>query len=74
MCDREKRDHRSTEEASASFAVRFPEISTQTFDCKILSWKSLWEPFNATNNSKPGLNDVEKLTYLQDDPKIVLLD
>ena len=62
--DREKRDHRTTDEASASPGVRLPKISTPTFDGKILSWKSFWEQFDATIHSKAGLNDIEKLTYL----------
>ena len=64
--DREKRDHRTTDEASASPGVRLPKISIPTFDGKILSWKSFWEQFDATIHSKAGLNDIEKLTYLQD--------
>ena len=64
--DREKREHRTTEEASASSGVRLPKISVPTFDGKILSWKSIWEQFEATIQSKAGLNDIEKLTYLQD--------
>ena len=40
--DREKRDHRTTDEASASPRVRLSKISIPTFDGKILSWKSFW--------------------------------
>ena len=43
-----------------------PKISIPTFDGKILSWKSFWEQFDATIHSKAGLNDIEKLTYIQD--------
>ena len=64
--DRERRDHRTTDEASASPGVRLPKISIPTFDGKILSWKSFWEQFDATIHSKAGLNVIEKLTYLQD--------
>ena len=64
--DQEKREHRTTDEASASPGVRLPKISIPTFDGKILSWKSFWEQFDATIHSKAGLNDIEKLTYLQD--------
>ena len=64
--DQEKREHWSTEEASASPGVRLPKISIPTFDGKILSRKSFWEQFDATIHSKAGLNDIEKLTYLQD--------
>ena len=64
--DRERRDRRTTDEASASPGVRLPKISIPTFDGKILSWKSFWEQFDATIHSKAGLIDIEKLTYLQD--------
>ena len=64
--DRERRDHRTMDEASASPGVRLPKISIPTFDGKILSWKSFWEQFDATIHSKAGLNVIEKLTYLQD--------
>ena len=46
--------------------VRLPKISIPTFDGKTLSWKSFWEQFDATIHSKAGLNDIEKLAYLQD--------
>ena len=64
--DREKREHRTTDKASASPGVRLPKISIPTFDGKILSWRSFWEQFDATIHSKAGSNDIEKLTYLQD--------
>ena len=64
--DREKREHRTAEEASASSGVRLPKISIPTFDDKIVSWKRFWEEFDATIHTKAGLNDIEKLTYLQD--------
>ena len=64
--DRERRDHRTMDEASASPGVRLPKISIPTFDGKILSWKSFWEQFDATIHSKAGLNVIEKLTYVQD--------
>ena len=64
--DREKREHRTTDEASTSPGVRLPKISIPTFNGKILGWKSLWEQFDATIHSNVGLNDMEKLTYLQD--------
>ena len=54
------------EKASASSGVRLPKISIPTFDGKILIWKSFWEQFDATIHSKAGLNDIEKLMYLQD--------
>ena len=46
--------------------IRLPKINVPTFDGKILSWKSFWEQLDATIHSKAGLNDIEKLTYLQD--------
>ena len=49
-------------------------ISIPTFDGKILIWKSFEEQFDATIYSKAGLNDIEKLTYLQDLLKIVQVD
>ena len=65
--DREKREHRTTDEASASPGVRLSKISIPTFDVIILAgWKSFWEQFDTTIHSKVGLNDIEKLTYLQD--------
>ena len=36
------------------------------FNGKVLSWKSFWEQFDATIHSKAGLNNTDKLTYLQD--------
>ena len=64
--DRDKREHRTTEEASASSRVRLPKISIPTFDGENLSWKSFWEQFDANIHSKSGLSDTAKLMYLQD--------
>ena len=64
--DREKREHRTTEEANANSDVRLAKISIPTFDDKILSWKRFWEQFYATVHSRAGLNDIMKLTYIQD--------
>ena len=44
--------------------VQLPKISVPTFDNKVLNWKSFWEQFDATINSKTGLNDMEKLMYM----------
>ena len=46
--------------------VKLPKISVPTFDGQILNWKSIWAQFDATIHSKTGLNDIEKLVYLQD--------
>ena len=67
--DGEKPEHRTSKEASASSGVQLPKISIPNFDGKVLSWKSFWKQFDATIHSKPGLNDIEKLMYLQDHPK-----
>ena len=65
--DQEKREHRTTEEANArTLEYDYPRLAFQILMVKILSWKRFWEQFDATIHSKAGLNDIEKLTYLQD--------
>ena len=62
-------------DVSASSGVRLPKTGVPNFDGKVLSWKSFGKQFDATIHSKAGLNDINKLTYLQDMlSKIVLLD
>ena len=46
--------------------VKLPKISVPTFDGKVLNWKSFWEQFDATIHCKTGLNNTEKLMYLQE--------
>ena len=46
--------------------VKLPKISVPTFDGKDLNWKSCWEQFNAIIHCKTGLNNTEKLVYLQE--------
>ena len=46
--------------------VKLLKISIPTFDGKVLNWKSFWEQFDATIHCKTGLNNTEKLMYLQE--------
>ena len=46
--------------------VKLPTVSVATFDGKVLKWKSFWEQFDATIHCKTGLNNPERLMYLQE--------
>ena len=59
-------DHLIMEEAGASSRLQLHKISIPTFDGKVLNWKSFWEQSDDTIHNKVGLNDTNKLTYLQD--------
>ena len=52
--------------ATGLSGVKLPKVSVPTFDGKVLNWKSFWEQFDATIHCKTGLNNTEKLMYLQD--------
>ena len=51
---------------TGSCGVKLPKVSVPTFDGNFLNWKNFWEQFDATIHCKTGLNDTEKLMYLQD--------
>ena len=46
--------------------VKLHKVSVPTFDGKVLSWKNFWVKCDATIHCKTGLNDTEKLMYLQE--------
>ena len=46
--------------------VKLPKISVSTSDGKFLNWKSFQEQFDAMIQCKTGLNNTEKLMYLQE--------
>ena len=46
--------------------VKLPKISVPAFDGKVLNLKCFWEQFNVTIHCKTGLNNTEKLMYLQE--------
>ena len=54
------------EEVCARSGVQLPKIRVPMFNGKVLSQKCFWEQFDATIHSKAGLNDTQKLMYLQD--------
>ena len=49
--------------------VKLPKVSVPTFDGKVLNWRSFWEHFDATIHCKTGLDNMEKIMYLQVDLK-----
>ena len=45
--------------------LRLPKIEVPKFDGNIMNWKTFWEQYSVSIDSKPGLSDPEKLAYLR---------
>ena len=45
--------------------IRLPRIEVPKFDGNIMNWKTFWEQYSVSIDSKPRLSDPEKLTYLR---------
>ena len=45
--------------------VKLPKLEVPTFDGNITNWRSFWEQFSISVDSRSKLSDAEKLTYLR---------
>ena len=46
-------------------SVKLPRLDVPTFDGNILGWKTFWEQFSISIDSRSSLTDAEKLAYLR---------
>lgn len=50
---------------AATAGVKLSRIDVPHFNGSIIHWRSFWEQFDVSVNSRTSLSDAEKLTYLQ---------
>ena len=50
---------------SETHGVRLPRLDVPKFDGNIVNWKTFWEQFSISIDSRPHLSDSEKLVYLR---------
>ncbi len=51
--------------SSEGDGMKLPKLEVPTFDGSITNWRSFWEQFSISVDSRSKLSDAEKLTYLR---------
>ena len=65
-------DHSGPTKANA-VSINLPKLSISKFDGDVLNWRTIWEQFKDLIHDKEQLSDAEKLAYLKDALRCILI-
>ena len=58
-------DHSDSTRAEGANCIKLPKLSIPKFEGDVLNWRTFWEQFGVSIQSRPQLSDAENLAYLK---------